>query len=259
VLLKWEFSSAGIADVVINTLLNDLRAEGFYVQMMSLDEGLLQARKDDIVLSIDETDNFISIETARADMPFVKTLVYEVIVELHDSIQKLKDSSDPKAMKKELLNKDGRTNEELLALVCPECTSVELNGRTKQEIITELVDLLASRHKLLDRDLVLADVLDRERTMSTGMAHGIALPHGKTEGVDEMVVAVGVKKAGIDFESLDGEKSRLFIMVASPKKYTGPHLQFLAAIGSILEDTATCEAVINSATPEEAAKILRKI
>ncbi|MDR2576420.1 MAG: cation:proton antiporter [Treponema sp.] len=258
VLLKWEFSSSEIADVVINTLLNDLRGEGFYVQMMSLDEGLSQARKDDIVLSINETDNIITIETARADVPFVKTLVYEVIVELHDSIRKLKDSSDPKAMKKELLNKDGRTNEELLALVCPECTSVELKGRTKHEIIAELVDLLAVRNKLLDRDLVLADVLARESTMSTGMAHGIALPHGKTEGVEEMVVAVGVKKAGIDFESADGEKSRLFIMVASPKKYTGPHLQFLAAIGSVLEDTATCEAAINSATPEEAVRILRK-
>jgi mannitol/fructose-specific phosphotransferase system IIA component (Ntr-type) len=190
-------------------------------------------------------------------VPFVKTLVYEVIVELHDSIQKLKASSDPKAMKKYLLNKDGRTNEELLALVCPECTSVDLKGHTKTEIIAELVDLLASRHKLLNRDVVLADVLARESTMSTGMAHGIALPHGKTEGVDEMVVAVGVKKAGIDFESLDGEKSKLFIMVASPKKYTGPHLQFLAAIGSILEDTATRETVINSATPEEAAGLLR--
>jgi Kef-type K+ transport system membrane component KefB/mannitol/fructose-specific phosphotransferase system IIA component (Ntr-type) len=257
VLLKWDFNSAEIANVVINTLLNDLRAEGFYVQMMSLDEGLSQARKDDIVLSIEETDNLITIETARADVPFVKTLVYEVIVELHDSIRKLKDSSDPKAMKKELLTKDGRTNEELLALVCPECTSVELKGRTKQEIIAELVDLLASRNKLLDRDLVLADVLARESTMSTGMTHGIALPHGKTEGVDEMVVAVGIKKAGIDFESLDGEKSKLFIMVASPKKYSGPHLQFLAAIGSVLEDTATCEAVINSPTPEEAAGLLR--
>jgi Kef-type K+ transport system membrane component KefB/mannitol/fructose-specific phosphotransferase system IIA component (Ntr-type) len=257
VLLKWEFNSSEIADIVINTLLGDLRGEGFYVQVMSVDEGLSQARKDDIVLSINEADNLVTIETARADVPFVKTLVYEVIVELHESIQKLKDSSDPKAMKKELLNKDGRTNDELLSLVCPECTSVDLKGQTKQEIITELVDLLASRNKLLDRDIVLSDVLDREKTMSTGMAHGIALPHGKTEGVDEMAVAVGVKKDGIDFESVDGEKSRLFIMVASPKKTTGPHLQFLAAIGSILEDTATCEAVVNSASPEEAARILR--
>jgi len=256
--LKWEFTSSAIADIVINTLLDDLRGEGFYIQIMSLDEGLSQARKDDIVLSIEETDNVISIETARADVSYVKTLVYEVIVELHDSIQKLKDSSDPKAMKKELLNKDGRTNEELLALVCPECTSVDLKGRTKQEIIAELVDLLAGRNKLLDRDLVLADVLDREKTMSTGMAHGIALPHAKTEGIDEMAVAVGVKKAGIDFESADGESSRLFIMVVSPKKFSGPHLQFLAAIGSVLEDTATCQAVINSASPEEVAGLLRK-
>jgi mannitol/fructose-specific phosphotransferase system IIA component (Ntr-type) len=100
-------------------------------------------------------------------------------------------------------------------------------------------------------------MLEREKTMSTGMAHGITLPHAKIESVDEMAVAVGVKKAGIEFESVDGDKSKLFIMVASSKKYTGPHLQFLAAIGSVLEDTATCEAVINSASPEEAAGLLR--
>jgi len=257
VLLKWEFNSAEISDIVINTLLDDLRREGFYVQVMSLDEGLSQARKDDIVLSITETDNLVSIETATADVPFVKTLVYEVIVELHDSIQKLKDSSDPKAMRKEILNKDGRANDDLLSLICPECTSVALKGQTKQEIITELVDLLAARNKLLNRDLVLADVLDREKTMSTGMAHGIALPHSKTDGVDEMVVAVGVKKTGVDFDSADGESSRLFIMVASPKRSTGPHLQFLAAIGSVLENMATCEAVINSSSPEEAVRIIQ--
>jgi mannitol/fructose-specific phosphotransferase system IIA component (Ntr-type) len=106
--------------------------------------------------------------------------------------------------------------------------------------------------------MALADVLDREKIMSTGMEHGIALPHGKTEGVQEMAVAVGVKKGGIDFDSMDGQPSRLFILVVSPKKTTGPHVQFLAAIGAVLKDEALREAVIRCTSRGAAAALLRK-
>ena len=255
--MVWEFSSNEIADMVVNTLLKDLRGEGFYVQMMNIDDGLSQARKDDIVLSISEEEGSVTIETARADMPFVKTAIYEVIVGLHDSIQKLKDSSDPQTMKKDLLDKDGRTSSDLLSAICPECCSVSLKGETKEEIITELVDILAGRGRLLDREMVLRDVFEREKTMSTGMEHGIALPHAKTDGIDDLTVAVGIKKEGVDFGSLDGEKSRLFILVVSPRKSSGPHVQFLAAIGTVLNDDVIRNKVIDAASSEEAVRLLQ--
>jgi mannitol/fructose-specific phosphotransferase system IIA component (Ntr-type) len=105
---------------------------------------------------------------------------------------------------------------------------------------------------------VLEDVFKREKTMSTGMQHGIALPHAKSDGVSEICAAVGVKKEGIDFDSLDGEKSRLFIMVISPRKLSGPHVQFLAAIGTVLKDDITREEVINADNAEFAATLLRR-
>ncbi|MDR2631371.1 MAG: cation:proton antiporter, partial [Spirochaetaceae bacterium] len=225
----WDFHSPEIADMVINTLLKDLRAEGFYVQMMSIDEGLTQARKGDISLSITETESTVTIETNKVDMPLVKTAIYEAILGLHDTIQKLKASSDPRAMKQEISDLEGRTREEVLTLIDPRCIILDLKGTTKEEIITELVDLLNVRKKLLNRDEALQDVLEREKAMSTGMEHGIALPHGKSEAVADICVAVGIKKEGVDFESLDGEKSRLFILVVSPKRTSGPHIQFLAA------------------------------
>jgi fructose-specific phosphotransferase system IIA component len=253
----WEFYSDEIADIVVDTLLKDLRSEGFYVQMMNIDEGISQARKDDIALSITEEESVVTIETSKADMPFVKTSVYEVILRLNDAMQKLKDSSDPKAMKQEIAGLEGRTNEQILALIQSRCIMLNLKGETKEEVITELVDLLNSQGKLEDRDLVLADVFQREKTMSTGMQHGIALPHAKTDGVKDIFVAVGVKKEGIDFESLDGEKSRLFILVVSPRKTSGPHVQFLAAIGTVLKDDITREAVINANDIEHAAILLQ--
>jgi fructose-specific phosphotransferase system IIA component len=254
----WEFNSDEIADLVVDTLLKDLKAEGFYVQMMNIDDGLSQARKDDTALSIIEEEHRVTIVTAQDDMPFVKTAVYEVILALSESIQKLKDSADPKAMKKEIADTGGRRSGEILSLIRPDCISLDLRGETKEELVEELVDILARQGKLEDRDRVLADVLQREKTMSTGMQHGVALPHAKTDGIKDIAVAVGIKKAGIDFESLDGEKSRLFIMVISPRKTSGPHIQFLAAIGVRLQDEDIREEIIAADSRELAAVLLQQ-
>ncbi|MDR2419439.1 MAG: cation:proton antiporter [Treponema sp.] len=255
----WDFSSDEIADLVIDTLLKQLRAEGFYVQMMNINDGLSQARKDDISLSIIEEENKVSIVTGKDDMSFVKTAMYEVILTLSDSIQKLKETSNPTEMKKELAQMvECRTlDNKLLSLIEPDCVTIDLKGNNKNAIITELVDLLASRGRLNNRDEVLHDVFERERSMSTGMEHGIALPHGKSDGVDELKVAIGIKKDGIDFGSLDGERSRLFIMVVAPRKMSGPHVQFLASISAILRGEATRQELLKASTTEKVVELLR--
>ncbi len=256
---SWKFRSSAVADIVLNTIFEDLRKEGFFVQAMNFDRRLCQARKDDISLSIREKENVVTIETAESDMNFAKTVVYESIVELHEAIQELKDSSDPQKMKKELLDSNGRTSKDLLSCILPEFISIDLKGGTKEEIITELVDMLAEGNRLENRDVVLADVFHREKMMSTGMAHSIALPHAKTDGVEELAVAIGIKKEGIDFGAMDGEKSRLIILIVSPKNASCPHIQFIAAVGSQLRDSNLCEEVINADSPEKVAELLCKI
>jgi fructose-specific phosphotransferase system IIA component len=161
-------------------------------------------------------------------------------------------------MKRELLDQNGRTSGDILSLINPGCVSPALKGTTKEEIITELVDILAAQGRLRDRNEVLRDVLQREKSMSTGMQHGIALPHAKTDGIDDIAVAVGIKREGIDFESMDGEKSRLFILVVSPRKTSGPHIQFLAAIGTVLKDDTIREEVINAGDKDQVVRLLQK-
>ena len=255
---QWNFDSIEIADLVMSNLLKELRSEGFYVQTMNIEEGLSQARKGDAALFITKEDKSIIIATSRTDMPFVKNEVYEVILELSHNIQKLKASADPAEMKKKLLDSRARTTKDILALIDPKYVNMELKGETKEDIITELVDMLAAGGKLLDRNQVLSDVFEREGTMSTGMESGVALPHGKTDAIDDTAVAIGIKRAGINFGSIDGLLSRLFILIVSSKKVCGLHVQFLAAVGAILGEEALREAVINAASPEEAANLLRK-
>ncbi|MDR1286677.1 MAG: cation:proton antiporter [Treponema sp.] len=255
---RWEFPSDEVADLVMNFLLRDLRAEGFYVQMMNVSSGISHARKDDIALSINETGNVLSVETAGEDLPFVKTAVYEVILSLNESLARLGESSDPKKLKRELAGMEGRARDGALSLITEDAIITALAGNTKEEIIAELVDLLDRNGKLIDRNIVLEDVLQREKTMSTGMEHGIALPHAKTGGVSDIAVAVGIKKDGVDFDALDGEKSRLFVLTVSPKKTSGPHVQFLSAVAALLQDGETREAMINAVSRDEVMFLLRK-
>jgi len=254
----WNFESKEIADLVVENILNEFRNEGFYVQTMNIDEGISQARKGDISISITEEHSSILIATSKTDMPFVKNEVYEVILELYHNIERLKISADPAKMKRDLLDTEARATKDILELIDAECFTLDLKGETKGQIISELVDLLDSKGKLLDKDLVLADVLEREKTMSTGMDHGIALPHAKTDGITDTAVAIGVNKKGIAFDSMDGQLSQLFVLIVSPKKDCGLYVQILAAIGSILRDKTLRDGVIDALTPKEAVELLWK-
>jgi fructose-specific phosphotransferase system IIA component len=131
-----------------------------------------------------------------------------------------------------------------------------LKGNTKEEIIREMVDLLNARGKIKDRDVALRAVLDREQKMSTGMQHGIAIPHGKTDSVDKLVTAMALKKEGVDFGSMDGKPSTIFIMTISSISRTGPHIQFLSEISQVLNDPDKRERILQSNNAAEVLEIL---
>ncbi len=131
-----------------------------------------------------------------------------------------------------------------------------LKGTTKEEIIQEMIDLLVVRGRIRDRDAALKAVLDREQKMSTGMQHGIAIPHGKTDSVDKLVTAMGLKKEGVDFGSMDGKPSTIFIMTISSISRTGPHIQFLSEISQVLNDPEKRERILHSQSASEILDVL---
>jgi len=134
--------------------------------------------------------------------------------------------------------------------------AVGMVGRTKEDIIGELLDMLVKAGKVQDRQAALSAVMERERKMSTGMKHGIAIPHGKTPIVKELVACIGLSKEPVDFDSLDREPSRIFIMTLSPPDKTGPHLQFLAEISLLFKSPDKRQNLLKAATPEEVLSIL---
>mgnify|MGYP003582152609 FL=1 len=137
-----------------------------------------------------------------------------------------------------------------------ETIRLDLKGTTKEAILAEMVDLLMASGHIRDRDAVLKAVLEREKRMSTGMQNGIAIPHGKTDSVDCLVAALGIKRGGVDFGALDGQPSNIFVMTVSPDSRTGPHIQFLAEISRPLNDATVRAKLLAATTPDEVLHLL---
>ena len=131
-----------------------------------------------------------------------------------------------------------------------------LQAETKAEAMEELIDFLAQSGKIKNRDTALQALLTREEKMSTGMQNGIAIPHGKTDSVDQLQVAIAIKRTGLDFDAMDGQPCSIFIMTLSPEHRAGPHIQFLAEISKLLSNEKLRSKLISAETAEEILALL---
>lgn len=87
------------------------------------------------------------------------------------------------------------------------------------------------------------------------MEHGIAFPHAKSDGVKHLTVAIGRKKSGIDFDSLDSLPARIFVLIASPKDETSPHLQVLSAVSGVLSQEENRNKIMEARNAEEILRV----
>ena len=112
----------------------------------------------------------------------------------------------------------------------------ELRGRTKKQVLEELIDTLVLNKPGIDRERLMKVLLERERLGSTGIGDGIAIPHGKLKDMDELVLSFGRSTEGIDFESMDGKPVHLFFLLVAPESCSGIHLRALARIARLLKN-----------------------
>ena len=123
-------------------------------------------------------------------------------------------------------------------------------------MITELIDCLVAGRLVHDREAALNAVFTRERTRSTGIGSGIAIPHGKCTGAQELVMALGVARDPIDFDSVDGKPVTIVILLVSPVDQTGPHIQALARISRLMLDDEFKTALEKAPSPQAAYQLL---
>ena len=135
---------------------------------------------------------------------------------------------------------------------------MDVESSEKEDVLKELVDVLSEVKDVGDKKLILKALIDRESLGSTGIGQGIAIPHGKTEKVKEIVAVLGISRKGVNFDALDGEPVYLFFLLVAPKDNPGPHLKALAQISRLLRDSFFCELIKRCQTPEEVFELIRK-
>ncbi len=146
----------------------------------------------------------------------------------------------------------------VLDFLDPSVICMDIQSPSKEAAIGELCTLLQSNSKIQDSQPVLHSLMAREKLGSTGIGQGVAIPHGKSESVTDLVAALGISRKGVDFESLDGEPVHLIFLLVAPPNSQGLHLKALARVSRLLKDKFFRQALKEAKSVEEIKKIIQE-
>ncbi|PYZ93846.1 PTS fructose transporter subunit IIA [Salipaludibacillus keqinensis] len=139
-------------------------------------------------------------------------------------------------------------------LLTKETMILDLVSVTKDDAIDELATKLDRAGKLRNKENFVKEIHQREEQSSTGIGEGIAIPHAKSSSVHDPAIVFGRSKCGVDYDSLDGEKSHLFFMIAASEGANDIHLQTLSRLSTLLMDESFRETLMNASSEEEILK-----
>jgi PTS system nitrogen regulatory IIA component len=133
-----------------------------------------------------------------------------------------------------------------------------LTATTRDAAIREMVDGLHAAGQLhaTDLDDVVRAILRREQLGTTGIGHGIAIPHSRHAAVGQLMGSVAVSKPGVPFESIDGEPVHVLVLLISPPDRPGDHLRALENVVHTMRDEALVRALREAATRDEIWRVL---
>lgn len=148
----------------------------------------------------------------------------------------------------------------LTDIISPELIEPHLSGETRDDIIDEMIQILSRKGMLLSESGFKQAILNREKQGTTAIGMNIAIPHGKSEAVRVPSVAFGIKRSGVNWNSLDGSNAKLIFMIAVPKESGGnQHLKILQMLSRKLMDDSYRKRLLSVQTTEEAYKLLDEI
>ncbi len=142
-------------------------------------------------------------------------------------------------------------------ILSPQAVKVPLVATDKKALIDELVDLLVSAGLIEDPDRLKHVVWEREQQRSTGIGDGLAIPHGKSACSRQLVMAVGRPAQPVEFNSVDGRKVQLVVLLASPPDRTADHIQALGKVSRMMSDPRVRQAAYTAESAQALYKLFK--
>jgi PTS system nitrogen regulatory IIA component len=132
----------------------------------------------------------------------------------------------------------------------------EFKGSTKKQVLEELVEALASNKVEIDKVVLLNALLEREKLGSTGIGDGVAIPHGKLNGLDNIILLFGKSGQGVDFDAIDRKPVCMVFLLVAPADSAGLHLKALARLSRMLREKEFKNSLLMASDAETLLKII---
>lgn len=144
----------------------------------------------------------------------------------------------------------------LAELLHPERVRVGLDFADKEAALRTIAALLTLPEGTANEEVVYDVLAERERLASTGVGSGVAIPHGRYDGVDELRAAVVVCTTGVDFDAVDGLPVKILVGIIGPRSMPQKHLAALAGVSRILRDSTKRAALLGAVDNAQAYRTL---
>ena len=141
-------------------------------------------------------------------------------------------------------------------LLTPERISCQQNVASKKRALEMMCELLATGQANLNESQIFSCMLERERLGSTGVGHGVAIPHSRMHGVEEALVSIAVLDSGIDYDAIDDQSVDILLALLVPQECTEEHLQILASAAEMFSDEDICGALRKAKSEQEIYQII---
>lgn len=146
----------------------------------------------------------------------------------------------------------------IIDILTPDAIRTNIPEKNKTDVISSIIDLLTSGDRVIDKEKVRNAIFEREKIMSTGVGGGFAIPHGKTDGVVDLVGAIATTALPIDFESLDEQPVRIIFLLVGPESMVGPHIKILSRISRLMNREDFRNRLLAAASPSELYELIKQ-
>lgn len=141
-------------------------------------------------------------------------------------------------------------------LLSAEAIDLNVTASSKNDVLEKAVELMNSTGNITDKEQYLAAVFAREEESTTGVGEGIAIPHGRCDGVKEPGLIAMVIPEGVDYQALDDEPVYLLFLIAANPQSGSAHIDILSKLSAMLMHEEFTDALKNAKTPEEFLKVI---
>lgn len=147
---------------------------------------------------------------------------------------------------------------ELAEIIKPQLVVYDLESTTQQEVIDQMADLFVKQEVITDKAEFIDSVFKREKTGTTGIGAGIAIPHGQADTVAESAVAIAKLKEPLEWHALDEKPVKYVFLLAIPQKGSSEHLKLLSQLAETLMDDNVRQDLVKSTSANDIIKIFKK-